>query len=190
MFNKIKIVYKKIIIALSTQKQYQNYLKRQGVKIGKGCIIDKTANFGSEPWLIELEDNVRITRNVQFITHDGGLWTLRKLGLIDEKLVKYGRIKIGKNSNISWNSIIMPGCEIGENCVVAAGAIVTKSIPENSVVGGIPAKKIEDINEYYCKVLKSDILVSTNHKNKKYIMRQIEQAESNLVNRVKTGEEQ
>ena len=190
MIDKIKIVYKKIVIAVSTQKQYQNYLKKLGVKIGKGCIIDKTANFGSEPWLIELEDNVRITRNVQFITHDGGLWTLRKLGLIDEKMVKYGRIKIGRNSNISWNTIIMPGCEIGENCVVAAGAVVTKSIPENSVVGGIPAKKIEDINEYYHKVLKSDILVPTSHMDKKYIMRQIEQAESNLINKGKTGEKE
>jgi acetyltransferase-like isoleucine patch superfamily enzyme len=101
--------------------------------------------------LIQIGNNTRITKGVQFITHDGGIWTLRKMGLVDEEEVKYGKIKIGNNCNISWNVIILPNVTIGNNCVIAAGAIVTKDIPDNMVYGGIPAKKIETIEEYYQK---------------------------------------
>lgn len=51
-------------------------------------------------------------------------------------------IYIGDNVMIGSNSIIMPNVKIGNNVVIAAGSIVTKDIPDNSVVGGIPAKVI------------------------------------------------
>lgn len=135
-----------------SKKEYQDYLRKQGVQIGKECDIDKNAYFGSEPWLIKIGNNTRITRGVQFITHDGGLWTLRNLGLIGKEDVKYGNIKIGNNCNISWNVIIMPNVVIGDNVVIAAGAVVTKDIPDNSVWGGIPAHHIETLEEYANKV--------------------------------------
>ena len=129
-----------------------NYLRKKGAVIGEGCDISKSANFGSELWLVRIGDNVRITQRVQFITHDGGLWTLRKMGLIDEKAVKYGKIVIGNNCNISWGVMIMPNVTIGDNCVIAAGAVVTKNVPSGEVWGGIPARRIESIKEYYDKV--------------------------------------
>lgn len=43
----------------------------------------------------------------------------------------------------------MPGVRIGDNCIIGAGAIVTKSIPANSIAVGIPAKVIKNIDEYY-----------------------------------------
>ena len=137
---------------LMSQRSYIKYLRSVGVKIGKNCDISKSANFGSEPWLISIGDNVRITQKVQFITHDGGLWTLRKMGLIGAKEVKYGNISIGNNCNISWNVIIMPNVHIGNNCIIAAGAVVTKDVPEGEIWGGIPAKKIESIEEYFNKI--------------------------------------
>jgi acetyltransferase-like isoleucine patch superfamily enzyme len=110
--------------------------------------------------LIQIGNNVRITRNVQLITHDGGLWTLRKLGLISERDVKYGKIVIGDNCNISWNAIILPGVTIGDNCVVAAGAVVTKSVPDGCVVGGIPARFIESIEDYAKKIISDTVPVN------------------------------
>lgn len=86
-----------------SDQQYQDYLRKRGVQLGGGCTINKSAQFGSEPWLIKIGNNVRITQGVKFITHDGGLWTLRKMRLIDEQAVKYGKIVIGDNCNISWN---------------------------------------------------------------------------------------
>ena len=82
------------------------------------------------------------------ITHDGGLFVPRNLGLIDKHADKIGRIRIGNNVNIGWNAIIMPGVTIGNNCVVGAGAVVNKDVPDNSVVAGVPARIIETIEEY------------------------------------------
>lgn len=54
-------------------------------------------------------------------------------------------INIGKNVWIGSNSTILPGVTIGDNSVVAAGAVVTKDVPENTVVGGVPARFIKSI---------------------------------------------
>ena len=148
----LKKIYKKVRHYFISKEKFADDLRKQGAKIGDGCDIDKNAYFGSEPWLISIGDNTRITRGVQFITHDGGLWTLRKMGLIDKEDVKYGSIIIGKNCNISWGVTIMPNVVIGDNCVIAAGAVVTKNVPANSVWGGVPAKPIESISTYAEKV--------------------------------------
>ncbi len=142
---------RKILTALMNETKYHDYLRTCGVKIGTGCNIERNVVFGSEPWLVRIGDNVRLSRNVQFVTHDGGLWTLRKMKLIDEEEVLYGPIIIGDNCNISWDVTILPGVTIGRNCVIGAGALVTKNIPEGEVWGGVPAKKIETIMEYYEK---------------------------------------
>lgn len=151
--------------------EYKSKKRRSGAKIGKNCSIDYDVEWGSEPYLIEIGDNVRITKGVQFITHDGGVWVLRNL-YNDDKLDVFGKIKIGNNCNIGLNAIIMPGVTIGNNCVVGAGAIVTKSVEDNSIVVGIPAHKIEDVYEYYEKVKKKcDYTKNLNsEEKKKYLM--------------------
>ncbi len=85
---------------------------------------------------------------MRFITHDGGLWVPRRMGLLDERSDKFGRIYIGENTNIGWDVIIMPGVKIGKNCIIGAGAVVTKDVPDNSVAAGVPAKVIESIEDY------------------------------------------
>ena len=145
-------IIRKIIIWRSSNEKYISILRKQGVRIGENCDISKTAYFGGEPWLISIGNNTRITNDVKFVTHDGGLWTLRRMGKISPESVKYGSIHIGDNCNISWNAIIMPNVKIGNNCVIAAGAVVTKDVPDNQVWGGVPAKYIENIEEYFNKV--------------------------------------
>lgn len=141
------------------------------MKIGKNCIIDKTAEFGTEPYLISIGDNVRITKGVRFITHDGSLWVPRNLGLVDKKADFFGKIVIGNNVNIGWNAIIMPGVQIGDNCIIAAGAIVTKNIPDNSVAVGMPAKVLESVQEYADKKRNSCVLTKnmTSEEKKAYL---------------------
>ncbi|WP_396156836.1 acyltransferase [Flavobacterium macrobrachii] len=51
-------------------------------------------------------------------------------------------IKIGKNCWLGANSVILPGVELGDNVIVGAGAVVTKSFPDNVILGGVPAKII------------------------------------------------
>lgn len=166
--NKFKKVYLKIYIKLISQNTYHKYLKKIGVNIGNGCYIDKSALIGTEPYLINIGNNVRITKGVQFITHDGSLWVLRNLKKVDKNTDKFGKIKIGNNVNIGWNTIIMPGVTIGNNVMIGAGSIVTKSIPSNSVAVGVPARVIESVDEYYEKNKKNFMITrAMNFKEKR-----------------------
>lgn len=54
-------------------------------------------------------------------------------------------VKIGNDVWIGGNCTILPGVTIGNNVIIAAGAVVTKDVPDNSVVGGVPAKVIKKI---------------------------------------------
>lgn len=126
------------------------YAKKMGVKVGKNCEFYKDISWGSEPYLISIGDHVRIASGCKFVTHDGGVWVLRKLKKV-EKADIFGRITIGNNVHIGINCIIMPGVTIGNNCIVGCGAVVTKSVPDNTIVGGVPARKIKSIDEYYDK---------------------------------------
>ena len=54
-------------------------------------------------------------------------------------------VTIGNDVWIGGNVTILPGITIGDNVVVAAGAVVTKDVPPNTLVGGVPAIKIKDI---------------------------------------------
>lgn len=61
--------------------------------------------------------------------------------------VSYEDIIIGNNVWIACNAIILPGVKIGDNSIIAAGAVVTKSVPENTIVAGVPAKFIRTIQK-------------------------------------------
>jgi len=55
-------------------------------------------------------------------------------------------VRIGNDVWIGGNAVILPGVTIGNNCVVAAGAVVTKDVPDNSLVAGVPAKVIRQLD--------------------------------------------
>lgn len=124
-----------------------------GLIIGKDCYIHSRIDFGSEPYLITIGDHVRITSGVRFVTHDGGVWSLRCQKEFSN-LDVVGPIKIGNNVHIGINAIIMPNVTVGDNVVIGCGAVVTKNIPSNSVVAGVPARIIETLDEYAKKVQK------------------------------------
>ena len=64
---------------------------------------------------------------------------------IDEQGISTKPIVIGDDVWIGANAVILPGVTIGKHCVVAAGAVVNKDVPDNCVVGGVPAKIIKEI---------------------------------------------
>lgn len=61
----------------------------------------------------------------------------------------FGKVIIGNYVYIGSGSLIMPGVTIGNNALIAAGSIVTKSVPPRTVVAGNPARTICSIDEYY-----------------------------------------
>lgn len=64
---------------------------------------------------------------------------------IDEQGVSTKPVVIGDDVWIGANAVILPGVTIGSHCVVAAGAVVTKDVPNHTLVGGIPTKVIKNI---------------------------------------------
>jgi len=142
------MIFKTIIKKFKLLKDPIGYWRNHGVRIGNNCSIFSTVSFGSEPYLVSVGDNVRITNNVQFITHDGGVWVLRNMYPELSDIDVFGRITVGNNVHIGPDTVIMPGCSIGNNCIIGVGSIVTKDIPDNSIAVGVPAKVIKSIDEY------------------------------------------
>ncbi|WP_457271739.1 acyltransferase [Pedobacter sp. UYEF25] len=124
--------------------------------MGRNVFIygDPNGMFGTEPWCITLGNNVHITREVLFVTHDGGTLLYR-----DEipDLEITAPINVGNNVYIGVRSIILPGVSIGHNCIIAAGSVVTKDVPDNSVIGGVPAKLIKSTEAYLEGIKKNSL---------------------------------
>lgn len=116
--------------------------KKLGMKIGDNCSIQAGVTFDySFCWLIKIGNNVTIGPEAYILAHDAS--TKEKLNFS-----KVGSITIEDNVFIGARALIMPGVTIGKNSIVAAGSIVTKTVPENSIVAGNPAKVITSTFEY------------------------------------------
>lgn len=158
-------------MVLNRIKKKDNVLiaREMGVRIGENCLIlsNPYRCFGSEPYLVELGNHVEVTGGCQFVTHDGGVWTLRVQDGC-EKVDKFGKITVGDNVFIGINSVILPGVRIGDNCVIGAGAVVAKDIPSGEVWGGVPAKFISTYEQYIKKSLeKADFTKGLSPEEKK-----------------------
>jgi acetyltransferase-like isoleucine patch superfamily enzyme len=128
-------------------------LKAAGLQIAKDCRVIGFPSFGSEPYLISIDQHVTVSLGVTFVTHDGGTFVFRSQPSY-QKVIRYGRITIHKNCFIGTRATVLPGVEIGPNSVVAAGAVVTKTVPPNSVVAGVPARVVGTVSEYAASSLK------------------------------------
>ncbi len=104
----------------------------QNVFINFDCVF---LDFGG----ITIEDGVFIAPKVSLLTEG------HPISPADRHSLTVAPIHIKKNAWIGANATIVQGVTIGENAVVAAGAIVTKDVPENTVVGGIPATTFKNI---------------------------------------------
>ena len=142
IINRICILYWRFI-------KYARYI---GVKIGENCFIS-TRNFGSEPYLIKIGNNVQLTSGVSLFTHGGSHAARRSIPSFDI----FGKIVIEDWVYVRSNSLIMPGVTIGEGSIVAAGSVVTKSVPLHTVVGGNPARYLCSVDDYIEKNIKYNL---------------------------------
>ena len=105
--------------------------------LGKNIVINKGATILS-PAGVVIEDNVLIGPEVKIVTVDHDLSDRHNL-------LHFGKVTIRENAWICIGAIICPGVTIGRNAVVAAGAVVTKDVPDNVMVGGNPARIIKEV---------------------------------------------
>lgn len=125
--------------------QWAMYLSKHSslAQIGKDCCIQTNVVF-TDPSHVRLGNNVHLTGCTLF-GHDGSVAMLKQMtGL---RLDKVGKIEIFDNVFVGHQAIIMPGVSIGPNAIVAAGAVVTRDVPPNSVVAGVPARVISTLDE-------------------------------------------
>ena len=102
-----------------------------------------------------MHDNVRVAANVRFITHDMIGVMVNKIDGFKQKYgrMKYyiGSIEVYENVMIGADSTIMYDVKIGPNAIIAAGSVVTKDVPEGTIVGGNPAKVIGKFEDFVIK---------------------------------------
>jgi acetyltransferase-like isoleucine patch superfamily enzyme len=107
------------------------------INIGRNVFINHGCTFLDLGGII-IEDDVLIGPKVQLITEN------HPIKPSERKALDLKSILIKKNVWIGAGAIILPGVMVGENSVVAAGAVVTKDVPANTVVGGVPARILKD----------------------------------------------
>lgn len=143
------------------------YLRTQGVKIGDQCqLLNRPYNYGSEPWLVEIGNKVTITYGVFLITHDASSRLFRET-IPDSSPFgnRFDSIHVHDNSFIGINSIILPGVSIGPNSIVGAGSVVNKDVPPNTVVAGVPARRICSLEEYIEKYKSKSIPIKAKNRD-------------------------
>ena len=131
--------------------------KKKGMKLGDNLYVQGIPNFGSEPFLIEIGNDVTLAEGVSFINHGGDARVTKKIEKYKDGRL-FGRIKIGNNSFIGKGTIIMPGVSIGNNCIVGSLSVVSHSIADNTIYAGTPAKFICTIEEYGDKLLANNVM--------------------------------
>lgn len=136
-------ILQKLKLRYGSQSTVIGTLRAMGVRIGEGCRI-YTTDFGGEPWLIKIGDRVCISNDVTFVNH-GLNWPFQDKY---ESLTGFGPIEIKDNCQIGVRATILPFVTIGENSIVGACSVVTKSVPPNSVVAGNPARVISSLEDY------------------------------------------
>lgn len=109
--------------------------KPRNISIGNNVVVNKGVVLDGRGGCLKVGDNTDIAQ-------EAIIWTQTHEPNDDYHSLKNGAVDIGSYVWIGCRAMIMPGLKIGNGAVVAAGSIVTKDVPEMTIVGGVPAKII------------------------------------------------
>lgn len=111
----------------------------KNITLGKNVFINSGCRFQDQGG-ITIGDGALIGHNVVLATLNHGLAPEKRQDIHPAPIV------VGKNVWIGANATVLPGVTIGDNAIIAAGAVVTRDVPANTIVGGVPAKVIRGVN--------------------------------------------
>lgn len=140
------VKYWAVDVDSGVEQRNQTY-RNAGMQIGSEVVIYSSMLDILYPELITIGNNVTITHST-ILTHDDS-------PVISLRRRRIAPVVIGSNVFIGFQSLILPGVSIGDNCIIGAGSIVTKDVPSNSIVAGNPARVIKSLTDYKTK-LQSD----------------------------------
>ena len=140
-----RLIHSIAMLLLRKGRKRAAYLKKHQIlgDIGEKCFFGPFI-IPLYPELIKLHNNVVVHKTALLVTHDVVNIFLKR-AVPGEKHIpneRVGCIEIMDNVYIAADSIILPNVRINKNCIISAGSVVTRDIPENSVVAGNPAKVI------------------------------------------------
>lgn len=116
------------------------FCKLRGAKLIKVQYIGMNCLIGNHPWLLTIKENAVISSGTRILTEDH---SYKNLG--GRKIQK--EVIIEENVHIGMNCIILPGVTIGKNSIIGANSMVTKSVPDNSVATGNPARVFMTVDQ-------------------------------------------
>lgn len=114
----------------------------KNITIGRHVFINACCHFQDHGG-VTLGDGCQIGHNVVFATLNHGIAPEDRVHTYPAPIV------LGKNVWVGSNATILQGVTVGDNAIIAAGAVVTKDVPADTIVGGVPAKVIRGINEKF-----------------------------------------
>ena len=149
--NILKYFYFNIFFKKILKKDIMSYkinkYRKTGATIGVN-VRTFSPIVAAEPYLISIGNNVTISTEVKFITHDNSI-----IKVCDHGTDLVGEITIGDNCFIGQGTILLPGVSLGDNVIVGAGSVIAKSVLiDGAIVAGNPAKvigSIENLCEKY-----------------------------------------
>lgn len=105
-------------------------------------------NFGTEPHLISIGNNVHVASEVTFINHDIMCMMFDYIDREHKYCLRQGNITIGNNVFIGTRTSILYDVKIGNNVIIGAGSLVNRDIPDGVVVAGVPCRVVGKFGEY------------------------------------------
>jgi len=112
------------------------------MRIGSNvAVMNGTHLDPGRPWLLTIGDDVSFSLNVVVLTHDAS--TLMYGGAS-----RLAPVTIGSRVFFGAHAIVMPGVTVGDDVIVAAGAVVTRDVPPRTVVAGVPARPISTLEDW------------------------------------------
>ncbi len=157
-FNEFKLLCKRLYFScLPLSSQRTKYLRKHKVfaELGENFFF-QPRKMPADGKLIKIHNNVAIAADVTFICHDVINLMHRNL---DKRcgLQHLGCVEVFDNVFIGAGTTILSNVRIGPNAIIAAGSVITKDVPPNSIVGGVPAKVIGDFDALLEKRLKENL---------------------------------
>lgn len=150
----VKSLMKSLVLKLlhghkGDENEYLAWLRAKGMRIGRNVHLYSpwTIDIDTQrPWMIEIGNDVHITAYCSILQHDFSWAVTQKM--TGEVLGAAGKVTIGNNVFIGQKTVILKGATIGDNVIVGAGSVVSGTLESNAVYGGVPAKKIMNMDAF------------------------------------------
>lgn len=146
-YTKKQLTRLKVALIFESKKRTKYIIKHKLFKSVGDNFFFQPRIIPSDPELVKFHNNVTVASDVTFITHDIADKVLNNLG-VGYFPYNYGCIEVMDNVFIGAKTTILPNVKVGPNAIIAAGSVVTKDVPENSIVAGVPARVIGKFDEY------------------------------------------